>query len=311
MIRSKLEGWASMLALIVFLSVSAILATTYIYSGLDQKNLALGRKAAQEMVFIQDASKRYYNINSAWPGSLALLQSSGFLPVNHPISNPWGNAYTLSTSGANLVVTTTVPSKYSSSLSAILPSPTVSGSAVNSTVPPPGQEPLYNKYMHKAGDLNTRTMEGNLVMGGNQINNVSDGVDPTDATTLKQARQKYVQVSGDTMTGSLSAPEIDASSFIDANNNAYAINPEGSGGETNVNDVNLQDVFLRKLGWWATQGSDIGNPAGWECYARPLQVNGCCDPGYITLILTGDITTNYTLVDAQCTTGTTSAICCR
>jgi hypothetical protein len=294
------------------LAISAIISGGMIYNQSRSAFLTATRKTSMEMVFIEDAAKRYYKMNGAWPPNYATLKTLSYLPAAYPASNPWGNAYVGAINGANFQVSTTLPSTgYTSSITSFVPGSTVVGNTVTSTIPIPGMEPLYQSYLNKSGTPASRTMQGDLSMSGNKVTNLANAILPTDGINLGQATSRYVLSTGDTMTGNLTVPELMASNFVDSGNPSYFYKPSGTGGETNLNDVSVQDVYLRSMGWWATQGAQLGSPGTWQCYARPLQINGCCNAGYATTILTGDMSTNPAITDQRCTTGTTSAICCK
>lgn len=305
-------GWTGMAGIISILAISSIMAGTFLYNQSRSEFLAGTRKTSMEMVFIQDAAKRYYKANAAWPTNYATLKSLGYLPAAYPSSNPWGGAYVGALNGANFQVSTTFPSAgYTTSVTSFVPGATTSGNTVTSTVPSPGMEPLYQSYLNKTGTVISRTMQGDLSMNGNKVTNLANAVAAADGINLGQATSRYVNSLGDTMTGNLTVPEMTANGIVDVANVLYFYKPSGVGVETNLNDVSVADVYLRKMGWWATQGAQLGNPGTWQCYARPLQVNGCCNAGYVTTILTGDMSTSPNIIDQRCTTGTTSAICCK
>jgi len=128
----------------VALTAVALLTTAAIPYFIRQAETAAAQKTAKEISTIQEAAKWYYVNSKAWPASVGNLQASGFLnPAWSPV-NPWGNGYSISTSGTGLTVTTYVPDNVGGILTRALPgvSSWSSGSfrGVNSTIPVPGQE---------------------------------------------------------------------------------------------------------------------------------------------------------------------------
>lgn len=90
------------------------------------------------MSVIQQAALSYYTANNAWPASIQALQSAGYLNLSWVTNNPWQNAYTISSNSNAFTVSTTVPQEWTSLVARDLPTSSVLGTIVGSSVPASG-----------------------------------------------------------------------------------------------------------------------------------------------------------------------------
>ena len=134
----------TLLELSVALAGLAIITTAAIPYFIRQAEVAAAQRTTKEVSSIQEAAKWYRVQNSAWPTSVATLQTAGYLNPSWSAQNPWGNAYAISANATSLTVTTILPDSMGGVLSRALPgvSWTTVGSnrTINSAIPVPGQE---------------------------------------------------------------------------------------------------------------------------------------------------------------------------
>jgi hypothetical protein len=297
------------------LMASMLAASGYFqYSSVTQRNIMSAQKTGYGIRFYQSAAKVYRKTNGTWPADLAALRPT-YVPANYPEDNPWGNQYTGRVDGNDFAVTVEIPENYIQAAAKLLPSVTISGTSLTSSVPPPGSEPRFERYLHKSGDSNLRTMEDNLIMGDNRITNLADGVDGKDAINLRQAGERFVPVTGGTMTGTLDTPGLTVSRFTDADDPSFFHNPDGDGGQQSyLNQLVTYDVYLEipTIDNWASQAADLNRPGTWNCVAVPLTMNGCGPAGSVCIGLTGDMSsTDFPYPTSEnCWANQGSAICC-
>ena len=132
----------TLIELAIALAVLALLASVAVpYAATQIRNQA-AEKVAREMLAIADAAKSYYLANAAWPANLSILQEAGYLPAVWGATNPFGNAYTV-TSGTTLTVASTVPADLAPTVARLVPLGTQAAVAGGTTVagswPRPGQ----------------------------------------------------------------------------------------------------------------------------------------------------------------------------
>lgn len=132
----------TLIELSIVLAILAVLAAAAAPYAATRVRNQTGEKTAREALAIADAAKSYYVANSAWPASIAALQTAGFLPGGWNATNPFGNPYTISGT-TTLAVTTTVPADVAPVVARLLPLGTetagAGGTSVSGTWPRPGQ----------------------------------------------------------------------------------------------------------------------------------------------------------------------------
>ncbi len=130
----------SLIELCIALGVLVILTSSITPVFIKRIQIKAGEKTALEMSTIEQAALSYYATNNAWPASIAALQTAGYLNPSWSTLNPWQNAYTISTTNSAFTVSTTVPQEWTSLVARDLPTSSISGLVVGSTVPAPGSQ---------------------------------------------------------------------------------------------------------------------------------------------------------------------------
>lgn len=130
-----------LIELCIVIGILAILAGSITPVFIKRIQVKAGEKTAQEMSVIQQAALSYYVANNAWPASLAALKSAGYLNPSWVTNNPWQNAYTVSSNAAGFTVSTSVPQEWAALVVRDLPTSSMSGSTIASSVPAPGIMP--------------------------------------------------------------------------------------------------------------------------------------------------------------------------
>lgn len=128
----------SLIELCIVLAILAILAGSITPVFIKRIQVKAGEKTAVEMSVIQQAASAYFVANNAWPANLAALQNAGYLNPSWVTNNPWQNAYAISSTASSFTVSTTLPQEWTNLVARDLPTSSVSGNSVSSTVPAPG-----------------------------------------------------------------------------------------------------------------------------------------------------------------------------
>lgn len=131
----------SLIELCIALGILVILTSSITPVFIKRIQIKAGEKTALEMSVIEQAALSYYVANNAWPISIQTLQSAGYLNPSWVGNNPWQNAYAISSNTTSFTVSTTVPQEWANLVARDLPTSSVSGSIVGSTVPAPGVTP--------------------------------------------------------------------------------------------------------------------------------------------------------------------------
>ena len=130
----------SLIELCIALGVLVILTSAITPVFIKRIQVKAGEKTALEMSVMQQAALSYYAANNAWPASIQALQNAGYLNPSWVATNPWQNAYTISSNASAFTVSTTVPQEWTSLVARDLPTSSVSGAVVGSAVPAPGTQ---------------------------------------------------------------------------------------------------------------------------------------------------------------------------
>lgn len=128
----------SLIELCIVLAILAILAGSITPVFIKRIQVKAGEKTAVEMSVIQQAASAYFVANNAWPANLTALQNAGYLNPFWVTNNPWQNAYTISSNSSTFTVSTIVPQEWINLVARDLPTSSISGTIVGSTVPAPG-----------------------------------------------------------------------------------------------------------------------------------------------------------------------------
>ena len=130
----------SLIELCIVIGILAILAGSITPIFIKRIQVKAGEKTALEMSAIQQAALSYFVANNAWPANIAVLQSAGYLNLSWVTNNPWQNAYTISSNSSAFTVSTIVPQEWTNLVARDLPTSSISGTIVGSTVPAPGTQ---------------------------------------------------------------------------------------------------------------------------------------------------------------------------
>ena len=128
----------SLIELCIALGILVILTSSITPVFIKRIQVKAGEKTALEMSVIQQAASAYFVVNNAWPANLTALQNAGYLNPSWVTNNPWQNAYTISSTSSAFTVSTTVPQEWANLVARDLPTSSISGATVGSTVPAPG-----------------------------------------------------------------------------------------------------------------------------------------------------------------------------
>ena len=131
----------SLIELCIVIGLLAILAGSITPVFIKRVQVKAGEKTAQEMSVIQQAALSYFTVNAAWPANLAALKSAGYLNPSWVTNNPWQNAYAISSNATSFTVLTTVPQEWTNLVARDLPTSSIAGTTVSSSVPAPGTVP--------------------------------------------------------------------------------------------------------------------------------------------------------------------------
>ena len=128
----------SLIELCIALGILVILTSSITPVFIKRIQVKAGEKTALEMSVIQQAASAYFVVNNAWPANLTALQNTGYLNPSWITNNPWQNAYTISSTSSAFTVSTTVPQEWANLVARDLPTSSISGATVGSSVPAPG-----------------------------------------------------------------------------------------------------------------------------------------------------------------------------
>jgi len=128
----------SLIELCIALGVLVILTSSVTPVFIKRIQVKAGEKTALEMSVIQQAASAYFVANNAWPANIPALQNAGYLNPSWDTNNPWQNAYTISSTSSAFTVSTTVPQEWVNLVARDLPTSSISGTIIGSTVPAPG-----------------------------------------------------------------------------------------------------------------------------------------------------------------------------
>ncbi len=128
----------SLIELCIALGILVILTSSITPVFIKRIQVKAGEKTALEMSVIQQAALSYFVANNAWPASIPALQNAGYLNSAWVANNPWQNIYTISSNSSAFTVSTIVPQEWTNLVARDLPTSSILGNSVGSTVPAPG-----------------------------------------------------------------------------------------------------------------------------------------------------------------------------
>lgn len=207
----KVFGFTLVELLVVLGVLSAVtVASLPLYEKQVDKTVA--KAIAADYARITRASLRYYRTNGAWPASGAVLVAGNYLTAGEQLDS-WGVAYALTVVGGDLRISSNLQSnKYVALASPHVIRPTVTGTTLQSTIDPPGEEPSLTSLYALDG---SRALTGAMNANNNNINGVS---------TITSVRS--------TATTDMRAPR-----FYDSNNTAYYVDPASTSNLNLLNSV--------------------------------------------------------------------------
>jgi len=189
----------SLIEFCIALGVLVILTSSITPVFIKRMQIKAGEKTALEMSVIEQAALSYYATNNAWPASIQALQSAGYLNPSWNAFNPWQNAYTITSNISAFTVSTTVPQEWTNLVARDLPTSSISGAIVGSSVPAPGSQ-------------NNSLPIGSIVIWSGTVASIPTGWQLCDGTNgtpdlrdrfVVGARQDSGGVSMTTVSGSL------------------------------------------------------------------------------------------------------------
>jgi hypothetical protein len=277
------------------------------------------KQTAEELTLIIEASKIYRLKNpGTWPASMAVLATQGYIDPSWATSNPWGNAYSYSTAGDIVQVTTIVPSDTTTPLVQITPNAFALGvTSVAVVGQTPSRELAGGNIIKKTGPLADRTMGDHLLMNNNKVTNIGTATLASDGLSATAGDGPFVNLTGDTMTGPLimqSPAEVDLATFRDRSDPSnYYVQPAGT---SQLNRPNIWDMYIRPWGQWVSQLQ--GSPQYWQCTPSAGGSSACCPTGYTPMSAALNywggacqFYSNGSQMCAQCPTPTVSLMCCK
>lgn len=171
----------SLIELCIVLAVLAVLAGSITPVFIKRIQVKAGEKTALEISAIEQAGLAYYADNNAWPQNLADLQNAGYLNPSWATNNPWQNPYTISSSAGSFTVSTIVPQEWTGLVARDLPSSSISGTSVISSVPAPGSM------------LDPSLPAGSIIIWSGTIASIPEGWQLCDGTNATpDLRDKFI-----------------------------------------------------------------------------------------------------------------------
>lgn len=131
----------SLIELCIVMGVLAVLVSSITPVFIKKIQIRAAEKTALEMANILQAASAYFVSNNAWPDNVQALGVAGYLNPSWEANNPWQNAYGISSTASGFSVTTVVPQEWTGLVARNLPTSSVSGGTVTSTVSVPGALP--------------------------------------------------------------------------------------------------------------------------------------------------------------------------
>lgn len=171
----------SLIELCIVFAIMAILAGSITPVFIRRVQIKAGEKAALEISLLQEAARAYFAANNAWPASIQVLQSAGYLSPSWITNNPWQNPYVISSNVNSFTVSTSVPQEWVNLVARDLPVSFVSVNTVSSTVPNPGNA------------VSETLPQGTIVMWSGSITSIPSGWILCDGTNgTPDLRDKFI-----------------------------------------------------------------------------------------------------------------------
>jgi prepilin-type N-terminal cleavage/methylation domain-containing protein len=136
------EAGFTLLELVVVLGVLSILGGAVTPLVVSHVRARAAQTTAEDLAALADAARAFYVARypaTRWPTAFAELEAAGYLPSGFRAQNPFGQAYTMTTTAGRLQLATQVPSEVAPAVARLLPLSTAAGGQVTTTYPVPGQ----------------------------------------------------------------------------------------------------------------------------------------------------------------------------
>ena len=166
---------------------------------------------ANHINHFQRQSLQYYRNTSSWPINAAKLVSTGYIDSN---KDYYGDTYAVATTAKNefKVTMNTRELYYPSMLARLLPSVTISGTSISSTILPPGEEISHDALFSLDG---SKALTGNMNANGKNIESVNEvgaehvyspsnpayGMRPAGLSVLKNLNVDTLKIAGNLVEG--------------------------------------------------------------------------------------------------------------
>ena len=167
---------------------------------------------ANHINHFQRQSLQYYRDNSSWPINAAKLVSTGYINSN---KDYYGDTYAVANNVAKNEFTVTMNTRelyYPSMLARLLPSVTISGTSISSTILPPGEEISHDALFSLDG---SKALTGNMNANGKNIESVNEvgaeyvyspsnpayGMRPAGLSVLKNLNVDTLKIAGNLVEG--------------------------------------------------------------------------------------------------------------
>ncbi len=134
----------SLLEVSLAIVVIAVLISAMTPVAIKQIEFKAGEKTAHEISIIQEAARKYYVDNNAWPNTIFDLQTGGYLNASWVTTNPWGFPYNVTNNTNTFSVINQVPTQMVGFMTLSLPSTSNLLGVVTSTIPIPGAATGFN-----------------------------------------------------------------------------------------------------------------------------------------------------------------------
>lgn len=181
--RLENQNGFSLLELAVSLSVMAILGAAVIPSLSAWVRIKYAEKTVMEILLVQDAARNYYGDHGLWPQTMEELTEQGYLHPSWEAANPWGDSYQIIVDPRLFNIATRVPEDLVGVLSARLPSATVQGETVSSSIP--------------IGGFNDTLAEFTVLTWRGGVNDLPDGWQVCDGSNgTPDLRDRFVVAAG-------------------------------------------------------------------------------------------------------------------
>lgn len=244
----------TLVEVIAVIGFMAILATAGIPMLKQYSDDKVARGATDMMRQIQIAARDHRSTTGAWPNSIADLIGANEIPAGAAVS-PFGTPWVFNVVGADLfqITVDTTEQRFGKRMQGSdLPFATLVGNVFSSTITRSGLEQAHNALYSRDG---SKPLTGDMDAANHNINNVANlGASTVNTTTVNSSNinnsgtittdvlnANTINVPGDiNTTGPISSGgDVIAPRFIDSNNPAYIVDPNGT---STINNVTINGL---------------------------------------------------------------------